>query len=337
MNQVVNRTAKITGFVIVIAISALGYLWGNRSAHILPIRDRFLIAGDSMAPTLNDGETRQVLPVGSPLRISPLRIGDVVAIRWGGKRRVKRLAAAGGDTVDLVDGRLIVNGRRLEDIIADRTDDDFIAPAIVQVSSNQDHWNRSETFGDWMVYTHHNPHQADQVTPVMDDYPINSSVRRLLNPVDRLVVQLHAFDSRQTPQALPKFPVIVFAGAGFNQTVMSNGVARSRPARDDVVETIGQGREIEEHRHAAKHLDVLDSLDASHPIAIQITSELQLKYRYHVYREIEYRDDKPSGEVDYPVRLSEDEVFVVGDNVPVSVDSRQIGPLQRTAIIGRVL
>jgi signal peptidase I len=38
-----------------------------------------------------------------------------------------------------------------------------------------------------------------------------------------------------------------------------------------------------------------------------------------------------------PVTLGSDEYFVLGDNSTQSIDSRHIGPIQREAIVGKVM
>lgn len=66
------------------------------------------VAGDSMAPTLRPGSLVVLLPVAG-------RRGDVVVFRHtSGARYVKRVAAVGGDVVELEAGRLRVNGRPVD-------------------------------------------------------------------------------------------------------------------------------------------------------------------------------------------------------------------------------
>ena len=69
------------------------------------------ISGDSMHPTLKDGEL-----VVYERFIRTYRQGDIVSVRVpSGKYYVKRVIACGGDTVDIVDGSVLVNGRQIED------------------------------------------------------------------------------------------------------------------------------------------------------------------------------------------------------------------------------
>lgn len=73
-----------------------------------------LVGGDSMAPSLTDGDLVVYLRM-----VPEYRPGDVISLRVpSGDYYVKRVAAVGGDTVDLRDGRLLVNGEPAEDIHA---------------------------------------------------------------------------------------------------------------------------------------------------------------------------------------------------------------------------
>lgn len=323
MQQLPKRSLSIAGILIVIAISSFAYQWGKRSAHNAVSASGFRITGDSMAPTFGDGDFCRIMQP-----IAPLRIGDIVAVEWAGIRHIKRIAALGGDQVDLDKGRILVNGRRIEDLLADRAEGTFVSPALVQVSSQPDHWSRDTVAATWMIYAHHNPHQADRITPVMDDYPINRSVRRKLNRVDRLVLQVRPITKNPTPHRAANFRVAFFHP--HNPQVVTtmtdaDGLARFRDATGNG-EIMSQG-----------DIDSEPRLDAAHPIAIELDPQQATSISLNVLREIEYRDDKPSGNVDYPLTLNKDELFVVGDNVPVSVDSRTIGPLTRSAVVGRVV
>ena len=70
-----------------------------------------VVKGDSMLPTLKDGE------LTAYVRIVPeYRRGDIVSVRMpSGEYYVKRIIAVGGDTVDVRDGRLYVNGKELDE------------------------------------------------------------------------------------------------------------------------------------------------------------------------------------------------------------------------------
>lgn len=69
------------------------------------------VKGDSMEPTLHNGEFVLYM------RISPeYKVGDVVSVKIpSGEYYVKRVIAMAGDTVDIRDGNVYVNGEALEE------------------------------------------------------------------------------------------------------------------------------------------------------------------------------------------------------------------------------
>ena len=69
------------------------------------------VGGDSMSPTLMDGD----IVIYNRMN-GDYKPGDIVSMRVpSGDYYVKRVIAAGGDVVDLDDGRVLVNGEYLED------------------------------------------------------------------------------------------------------------------------------------------------------------------------------------------------------------------------------
>ena len=72
------------------------------------------ISGDSMYPALKDGDL-----VVYERFIRSYKPGDIVSVRVpAGKYYVKRVIACGGDTVDIRDGSVFVNGEPIEDVWA---------------------------------------------------------------------------------------------------------------------------------------------------------------------------------------------------------------------------
>ena len=70
-----------------------------------------IVGGNSMEPTLQDGDFVLYSRV-----IRQYRPGDVISMRVpSGEYYVKRVIAVGGDTVDLQDGKVLVNGELLQD------------------------------------------------------------------------------------------------------------------------------------------------------------------------------------------------------------------------------
>ena len=195
-----------------------------------------------MAPTLTAGTVCQCQAISADLRI-----GDVVAVDWSGKRRVKRVAALPGDVVELDRGRLLVNQQRLEDLLADRDFRGTIAPARVPVAASDQDWNELSVRhlnypGRCWVLEYRNRHAGGRVTPIMDDYPGNHSVRRILNPVDRLAVsvgfsnQLHELglqdmDAGGTDWSAPSYAFFYRPGSSVWLTQLKRGHATSRDAK----------------------------------------------------------------------------------------------------------
>jgi signal peptidase I len=70
------------------------------------------VAGDSMAPTYRSADLLLTRPVGRAG--AHVRLGDVVVLRHGALRMVKRVVGVPGDTVVLEAGRLYVNGAALD-------------------------------------------------------------------------------------------------------------------------------------------------------------------------------------------------------------------------------
>ena len=85
--------------LVVVALLVFGYV-------LIPL----YLDGKSMEPTLKDGSFRFCW-VPSYWRSDP-EVGDVVAVRFGGKRRflAKRIVAREGESVSFVDGKLHVDG-----------------------------------------------------------------------------------------------------------------------------------------------------------------------------------------------------------------------------------
>lgn len=310
----------IAGFVgLVIAVSRLGFHAGSQPPGSLsaasrpPIRPTtFVVRGHSMMPTLRDGDLCQLdHPTGQ------LKIGDVVATRFNGADHVKRVAALAGDQVSLDRGRLLVNGRRLEDWFAERQVELAIPPGNVRVATSPDDWHVTDD-GRWLVLTTRNPYRDGAESPVLDDYPGNTEVRRGLNPVDRLLLVVNQVDHDSR--------VVFFVDQHLRFTEVFNRRALSR---------FGS--------LAASSDGSLPTLDAAHPVAVELPPsndavdvESRWPHRFELWREIEYRDDIPRRRANYPLEVEEGQVFVVGDNVPVSIDSREVGSVPEAAIFGQV-
>jgi type IV secretory pathway protease TraF len=303
--------------------------------------------GDKRAVDRGDADIVNVSPLAKS-DDTQFRIGDVVAIDFRGALRVKRIAALQGDVVTVPGGRVCVNDRRLEDLMALAAEASSLPPAslIVDRDSRQSKtrwiarnptstWKRSEerqwTFdtgsndaaddSDWLIYHHRDVHNNEVAGRVLDDYQFNLTVARRLVPVDRLAVAANAEDeSRATLQAAFWTPEgQVFAQGDLNQ---------AGPAS------------LQFHNAAASLRSEFQCpvLDALTPVAIRLKNargKVRLSH-LSVDRLIEYRLRPSDDCTGYPMRINAGEVFVVGDNVPVSEDSRVWGALSLSNVVGRV-
>lgn len=79
-----------------------------------------MVKGESMEPTLQNGELVMYVRIGQTYEI-----GDVVSVRIpSGEYYVKRVIATEGDTVDIRDGKVYVNGEKLDEPYTDQETDE---------------------------------------------------------------------------------------------------------------------------------------------------------------------------------------------------------------------
>jgi signal peptidase I len=80
-----------------------------------------LVTSGSMEPTIDTGAVVWINSLAP--RLGPVEAGTVVSARLGdGSTVVKRLMATGGQTVEIYEGVLRIDGRELEEPYADQTD-----------------------------------------------------------------------------------------------------------------------------------------------------------------------------------------------------------------------
>ena len=89
---------------VILPVVAFLFGWG---AALFVLGKPVFVVGTSMSPTLKDGDC--VLLVCC-LPWSPLARGDVVVVRDGDGKAVKRIVGLPGESIQLSEGRVIVNG-----------------------------------------------------------------------------------------------------------------------------------------------------------------------------------------------------------------------------------
>ncbi len=253
------------------------------------------------------------------VEVRPIRMierGQIVAFRRGGRASVKRVVAIPGDRVSLVGNMIHVNDHLIENNVRLPVDlDDHRARTRWSPDTRDEerHWTlRSHDTGTdplWRIYAHASVYDDDRPSPVWDDYGANLGLVRPLEPVDRLILGgqvVTASDDAVLRVAVwnaDQTDVKLIAGASFEVT--------PRPA-DDERPSLGVASSDEENPPLAPET----------PIAIRLVSGSAVIANLSIFRPILYRVRRRDDVLRYPMILAPDRFFVLGDNVPISIDSR---------------
>ncbi len=358
---------RVVATLVFLAVSAgmiawIGWNWGRASGR------RFAIHGPSMAPTLlSDHHVVECAvcelewPVTTSLDDSPvfcfhcgqqahvsekihaasqvlvkepmaaseaLRSGDVVILAGESLLRVKRIAAVPGDTVELNGAYLMVNGQSVVQRMGPAPQLDLPLPLLtfewddrrMQSRWIGQGWNRSDqriwesSDSDWLVYQHRSIHQQNQPSIVWDDYPYNTDVNRKLQPASRYVFKAEVACEGEVVLEVAFW--LKQQTYGVVQTV--TGSTEFAVSSDDATALAGS------------------VVDDQCPVAIRVLEGHAHLSKLEVARQIEYRLRPHDDRTFYPIQLGKGEYFVLGDNVPVSVDSRDFGVISSENIMGKV-
>ena len=269
-----------------------------------------------------------------------LRRGAVVAIANGGRPQLKRLVALPGETVRVEGNRLRVDGRPLMfsagvqppwvpvDFDAHREHSRW-APS----APGTDSWRRREDrrwhgaasgHDDWLVYRHASVYHGGRAGPIRDDYPGNAGLSRQLATVESLMLTVDV-------QFEPEGEIEVFFF--YRGRVRRSRQSGSGSLRLDPLEVGGAVAQDAGARVGSAH-DWGAPVGEAQPVALRLIRGRARISRLALWRRVEYRLRRLDDRSDYPLRLAGDECFVLGDNVPVSVDSRDFGPLPIGEIAG---
>ena len=116
INRAITAAVAVILVVLIIALIVLFFV-------VTP----YVVSGESMLPTLHDGDHIMVLKVGYTISR-----GDIILFERPGSQYppVKRVIAVAGDTVSFGDGGWAVNGRLLSEgyIYTQDYDDDYLSP-----------------------------------------------------------------------------------------------------------------------------------------------------------------------------------------------------------------
>ncbi len=278
--------------------------------------------GELSRPT-GDARPGQVIDVMPVTTTTDIEHYPLVVVQTHGAMHVKRILGRPGDTVSILPQTNMPPRLCIHHALAP-------SPATmiaVDIDALRDRSRWSGDTIDWkrvnrkwytvatpapsapLIYTHRSVHDFDQISAILDDCPANPMLARRLYPVTRVSLALdltcdHPIELRS-----------------------SLGATKFQP-----------GRHATEFRGTATELSlVVLSSDATANVTIE---------NLCIRRSIEYRLVPRDDQSRYPITLhhtalrdmplAANEYFVVGDNVPISVDSRLWGPIRRDQIVGVV-
>jgi signal peptidase I len=279
---------------------------------------------------------------GNAYRNASPQINDLVAIGSGDQIRIKRIVGTTGDVISSDHGVLLRN----QELIA--TD----APWMLVHDDRyrregKSWWSFHKTMGAnaikqtehgfrimlphsapqppsaWLIYQHRSPYNGLRPDRVGDDYLGNLNESRPLRPIESLGLHLVA---QVKKDAIIRFWLWKSSGDLCHEQAYAPGDYELRIRW----EKAKQDQPI-------KKLDAM-SFDAYRPIAIEVVEgELTLR-DLKIERPIIHTIEETNNDsIQLPLKLLHDQFFVVGDNVPLSIDSRQQGPVHRSEIVGRVI
>lgn len=110
-----KRIKDIIEYVVII-IAVLAF----RQFLYSPIR----VSGDSMVPTLNDGDVMILDKIG--YKINGLNRFDIVVVDYKGEKIIKRVIGLPGDHIEYKNNKLYINGKYVEEKYSRKETSDFI-------------------------------------------------------------------------------------------------------------------------------------------------------------------------------------------------------------------
>jgi Signal peptidase, peptidase S26 len=270
-----------------------------------------------------------------PLAGRELKRGDIVVLQQNNELHVKRVLGLPGDTIELQGLRFSIQGQRLEDLLDPRSSAptmpvDHDASRIESrwsddSADSEDCWTRDPATRNWqacqgttswLVFHHLSVHDHQQPSPVWDDYPANVTLQRRLFPVDRLSVHGRLVESQ-----LPVQLEIAF----WTESGIRTGIVQL------------QEQEFSVNVNDAQPNSDTDIPVTEHsPIALRISNGPATIASLSVRRQVEYRLRPHDDRTKYPLAVEPATYFVLGDNVPVSIDSRDFGLIAKEDIVGIV-
>jgi hypothetical protein len=246
-------------------------------------------------------------------------VGEILLIDSETGPAVKRVFAVGKQTVS-IDGVNLVNQ---EHPCLNVSPDTWI-PVDHDSNRSISRWKASDNdpSNPSLVYHHRSVNDHQLPSPVYDDVPFNAGHSRRLFLPSRLRLQGRYVGSQPT--------TLRIAGwiDGPNKGQIRFAELQVAP-HSDFQWTIQYDPSFVSASSDSSRLNL--PTDKT-PLIIYSLEVTHLK----IDQAITYRLRPSDESTAYPITLLADEIFVVGDNVPVSIDSRNFGPIKQTKVIGIV-
>jgi signal peptidase I len=306
-----------------------------------------------------EDESSQVIRAGARVVIdraayllAPPQRFDVVALRSPlppHELGVKRIVALPGERWAIDRGELLIGGKLVR-----KTYRQFRETAAEVSRSHPQAKNRWQPEkGDWLVYHSlaRHPAAAEQPSPVLDDDPYNPGLPRELNAVTDLMAEC---------QVIGAGPIELRIHDGYATLDLSYdmraGQVIARRGEREIAKAKVPSAEKSSRKIAWGVVDrqlwlvIDDRVVLSHqldetskppepiatPLAIRVTGACRVE-RLRVVRDVYYLDAARGGSK-WTAKFDGDEYGVLGDNPPLSIDSRQWEQgVPRGDILGKVL
>ncbi|WP_145417518.1 S26 family signal peptidase [Planctomycetes bacterium K23_9] len=188
---------------------------------------------------------------------------------------------------------------------------------------------------DWLVYRHQYVRQHNQPSFVEDDYAFNLGVSRRLNEANRLVI---SFDAESISPASAPFTLHVAFWNANGVVYAKHAIAKSGPNLVTYYEARSKPKPLPK-RSPRQMTQSIAPVTREEPVSIRfskIAAAVSLP-KLSIERFVEYRLRDSDRDDLHQLKIGPGEVFVLGDNVPVSDDSRRWGPIPLNQIYGKIV
>lgn len=352
-----------------LAVASLILAIGLRTWLVMGLIEPVTVAGSSMVPTLHGGDRLWIDRTALLWRL-PERWEVVVARNPSDASElcIKRIVGLPGERVALRDGDVLVDGAVVVKSVGEQL-------ALRQILHREDasdgrwrpvvatrwrfdgsvwrHRAQPSDGIDWLRYEH------PRSEPITDDVPFNVGLTRRLNLVDEFMLaaellargngslRLAIDDGTATAEValrLPKGELTVVESKQHSSVVQISARSRERLLRGKVQIVFTNFDQqlllvIDGHVELRRPWPRTTASGTARPVSIGVQGlDVQLT-DLTLYRDIYHSGHAVGAPPPLSARwqLGSDEYFLLGDNAPISLDSRLWGPVPGRLLIGKPL